>query len=234
MKKVLSFSPAVLCVLYAVIPLCGMIGRLCGTPFTPCGDWFWTPAVTAISLVLTVLLCLYKPPGGKIHVLFAAFLGPLSVINGLYSLVLSDWQWTPVFVFVCCACSLALVILRVRPAALKAVIAALSGLASLSLLFIAFFLMLFRGFGTETVIRSVPSPRGAYTAEVVDDDQGALGGNTLVRVKENGGIDLGIGRFAKPPVTLYTGKWGEGDALTVSWQGEDTLVIQGVEYVVRF
>ena len=44
------------------------------------------------------------------------------------------------------------------------------------------FVAVFKDFGKKTVVQTIPSPSGKYYAQVIDDDQGALGGNTIVEV----------------------------------------------------
>ena len=44
------------------------------------------------------------------------------------------------------------------------------------------FVAVFKDFSKKTVVQTIPSPSGKYYAQVIDDDQGALGGNTIVEV----------------------------------------------------
>lgn len=84
---------------------------------------------------------------------------------------------------------------------------------------------------TETVL-SVDSPSGNYYAEVIDTDQGALGGSTHVRV---------IKRIVKTPVLtlssykgiVYDGPWGMFKDMDIYWENDNCLVINSEEYEIK-
>ena len=80
----------------------------------------------------------------------------------------------------------------------------------------------FGGMWENTVVEKIPSPGGNYYAEVIDSNQGAMGGNTFVDVREQG--------LFKESVRIYTGVYGEFNSMEIYWKGENCLVINGVEY----
>ncbi len=67
------------------------------------------------------------------------------------------------------------------PSALKAVSTVLSRV----LFSILFFAFIFADFGSNFVVKSVSSPQNIYTVEVINSDQGAFGGGTLVDIRFN-------------------------------------------------
>ena len=71
---------------------------------------------------------------------------------------------------------------------------------------------------------------GRHYAELIDDDQGALGGNTIVNVYPRGKLDLGLIRFCRRARNVYWGDWGEFNDMTIEWKDNDTLLINGKEY----
>lgn len=93
--------------------------------------------------------------------------------------------------------------------------------------------LLFQDFGVNIVVKSAVSPQKTYTAEVINNDQGALGGNTLVSVREEKKIDLLICEFSKVPICVYMGEWGEFDQMKISWKDEETLLINQKEYKIN-
>lgn len=99
---------------------------------------------------------------------------------------------------------------------LGAVIVVLLGIA-------LFFALLFENIGQNTVVRVLPSPDGTFEARVIDSDQGAMGGATIVEVEKKG--------WSKPK-RIYTGPWGTYETMEIYWKDEDTLVINGKEYRV--
>ncbi len=85
--------------------------------------------------------------------------------------------------------------------------------------------------GERTVIEAIDSPDGAYCAEIIDSDEGALGGGTYIEVyKHNFLLELlGI----KPrSERVYTGEYAEYRELEVRWKDGRTLVIGGEEYII--
>lgn len=88
--------------------------------------------------------------------------------------------------------------------------------------------LLFRSIGPEeTVLSSIPSPSGRYIAEIVDSNQGALGGNTYVEVKK-ASPPFPLFRLGRSSVRVYTGRWKE--SVTVRWKDDDTLLVNDTEY----
>ena len=67
-------------------------------------------------------------------------------------------------------------------------------------------------------------------AQVIDSDQGALGGNTIVDVDEKGSFNLLLFRIEKKPQRVYLGEWGEYEGMQIHWKDDDCLVINSVEY----
>lgn len=184
-------------------------------------------ALAIISLIAAISLFIFKVTLNKINYVLSALLLPMSFVSGICCLSHSITKLTAIFTLVGCCCAIAIFSKFAGPRVLKIV----SGILS-ALLFL--FLLLVSIVGTLksiTVVKSVPSPQNKYLAEVIDDDQGALGGNTLVNVKDNSQtIDLLVGKFSKPPACVYTGKWGEFTNMLISWKSEHVLVIDGNEY----
>ncbi len=97
---------------------------------------------------------------------------------------------------------------------------------------VLFFRLLFGNFGENTVVKTVESPNKEYYAEVIDSDQGALGGNTFVDVYEKSIIKTPILTVCKKPKRIYSGKWGEYKKMQIYWKDDTCLVINSVEYKI--
>lgn len=91
-------------------------------------------------------------------------------------------------------------------------------------LYIAPMALLFGSIGKVTVVQSVESPSGSYYAELIDDDQGALGGSTLVYLYRGRPFDGGFFSLYRRE-EVYGGQWGEFNSLTLSWDGDARLMV---------
>ena len=90
----------------------------------------------------------------------------------------------------------------------------------------------FGEFGKTSVVKQVSSPNQNYIAEVVDIDQGALGGDTRVNIKKTREIPVLLGKLVSSEVNVYEGEWGEFETMVIRWKDNHTLVIDGKEYTV--
>lgn len=87
-------------------------------------------------------------------------------------------------------------------------------------------------FSEKTLESHILSPNRTYYADVINVDQGALGGNTVVYVHRSRGVNLFLVSFLKNPQEIYVGEWGESETMQIEWKNENTLIIDGKEYVI--
>lgn len=95
-------------------------------------------------------------------------------------------------------------------------------------------------FGKNSVVKEVLSPNQNYVAEVVDNDQGALGGNTYVTIQRTGQqkqIPVLVGKLVPGTLgvngeTVYQGSWGEFETMDIKWKNNHTLLIDGKEFTL--
>ncbi|MGN0562531.1 MAG: hypothetical protein ACI4K6_06965, partial [Candidatus Fimenecus sp.] len=121
---------------------------------------------------------------------------------------------------VCCA----VLLLKILPRALWKFFAA--GFAAFLCGFFLvdmFFSVVFLGITCNTVVQSVPSLQNTYVAEVIDSNQGALGGDTLVEVRKNVSANVLFFTVKSHPVRVYEGEWGEFETMKIVWEDENTL-----------
>lgn len=75
--------------------------------------------------------------------------------------------------------------------------------------FILFIFFTFGNITESTVVKTVTSPTETHYAQVISVDQGALGGNTIVKVFENEEIDLFFLTLKDKGERIYLGEFGE-------------------------
>ena len=69
-------------------------------------------------------------------------------------------------------------------------------------------------------------------AEIINVDQGALGGATFVEVYENRGLNLLLFTVAPKSKRVYEGGWADTFDIQLTWKDEEHLVItQRFDYV---
>jgi hypothetical protein len=216
--------------LYSFLPIFNIIGAICGYDFIFRSSSLPIVILAAFSLIATVPLFLLKIPLNKIQSVFSALILPLSAINGLSFIIASDWKVTIFFVLICCGCAFALLIKYSHPLALKIISLLFSIVLIMYLLYYSFFDYVFQDFGQNSVVKSISSPQNTYIADVINSDQGACGGDTIVNVRnKNNSIDLFFCEFGKAPIHVYYGEWGEFEHMKISWKDENTLLIDGKE-----
>lgn len=109
-------------------------------------------------------------------------------------------------------------------------IALASSFAMLLILFWVFLGIMRQMFVKETVVNRILSPESTRFAEIVDSDQGALGGNTVVYVKDTLVTDFLL-FSVRNEERIYIGELGE--EIKIEWINEDCLKINSEEYVIE-
>ncbi|MBO7209105.1 MAG: hypothetical protein J6V58_05140 [Clostridia bacterium] len=86
--------------------------------------------------------------------------------------------------------------------------------------------------GESKILQTVKSPDGTYVAVSISHDEGALGGDTCVRVRNNKNqIPLLLGSVIREEQQLWTGPWGKTP--NIKWEDDDTLLINNVSYDIE-
>lgn len=232
MKKMI---PALGCVLFGMVlllPVGTLLSGCFGYRFELSGVTAVAAAVVAVCLTvwLIVLGGGEKEPieSGAVKVLLA-LLVPLSLINAAFAIFVCREICEILSAFVCAGCCLVLTIEHGKPTALKIIALILFVIMVIPLGFFGLFSLMFQ----NIVVKSVESPNGAYYAQVVDSDQGALGGDTLVDVFEKKQINLLAFKLYKEPQRVYSGDWGEFYDMEIYWKGDHCLVINGAQYEIK-
>lgn len=229
MKKVAATLPFLLWGLMLLYPVGKVVAAYYGYLFQ-----MVFPATGAVLGIAAVVLDAVFHP--TIHRNFLRWLPAtlplLSMINALFYLCTypTPWMIACVAVSVGCCCYLSL---RLgKPFVLTVVSLALSAAMILPTVFMFQFASVFP-IGINTVVKNVDSPDGTYVAQVVDSDQGALGGDTIVQVKETKTVNCLLFTLEKKPQRVYMGDWGVFETMQIYWRNEECLVINGREYTIE-
>lgn len=197
------------------------------------------PLVTCVVLTLMFALvgmCLLRGEHKKTNLVtsvLSSLLVPFSIVN------ISVWVWEnrSFWILVLTSVWVVFAVLVMytygNHSFFQGVVMGGSAVVLLAVLLLSMFFLFF-SFGRVTVVRTVPSPEGTYYAELIDDDQGALGGNTLVKVYDTRKrLDLHFLSVYKNPQQVYWGRWGEFEDMKLEWESEQVLLINGRSYEVE-
>ncbi|MBQ8909718.1 MAG: hypothetical protein IJY91_01605 [Oscillospiraceae bacterium] len=232
MKKVFMLFSYLLFVLTALLPVGELLFSSLGYHFR-LSSYPALAGVTALVSVSTVLLRIgtKEQIKNKFLGVLLCLLSPLSLLNaGICIYRCSIDVLISALIFA--GCSICLTVMQGTPFPLQMMALSIFLLALIPLSVFCFFEMTFGSIGVETVIKSVDSPNGEYFANVIDRDEGALGGSTRVDVCEKGGIYTPLFEISKKPQIVYFGSWGEFENMTIHWKNDTCLVINGKEYEI--
>lgn len=177
-----------------------------------------------ISVAAVIFKLMYNNENNsKVRNVFDIILIPLAFVNSALAIMAHQRVYTLIYVFVSFACCLIISLSNSRQIIFKSIISVL-----LSLLLFVF--VPFAFFGKNTVVTTAESPSGRYYAEVIDNDQGALGGNTYVNAVKRV-IKAPIFSITKPK-NVYEGTWADFKDMEISWKNDECLVINGREYLI--
>lgn len=235
----------VLLAAFLILPVGNLVCRLCDTTVT-FRYGFIIETLLAAGALAALILLKRRDPNAELELSgYLAFLPFLSFVN--WALLVSNNEMRRrgpgpsdlcvildfallaalLLCFILCVYLRARYIKREKSRTLFTVLPLVLILILASFMFFACFL---GNIGETRVVETVWSPDGRHYAELVDDDQGALGGNTIVNVYPRGKLDLGLIRFCRRARNVYWGNWGEFNDMTIEWKDNDTLLINGKEY----
>ncbi len=189
-------------------------------------------AVLSVCIVTLDLICKNALVNNAIRILLA-ILAPLSLINAAFYIFECPQIWVITSVLLSAGCCCYLTVKHGKPLALKIIALVLSALMILPICFFSFIGLIFGNIGQNTVVQTVESPSGRYYAQVIDSDQGALGGDTLVDVYHDCGINVILFKIEKKPQRVYHGEWGEFNNMQIHWKNDNCLVINSVEHEIE-
>lgn len=227
MKKSTIMMTALL-LLQSFAPVCCGIALAMGWEFLVTGDL----PFFAGSAILTVMLMLHMKKEGTDSRL-AGLLFPLSVINGLVCLWVTRGVMGVPSVAIQVICCGNLFRELVPPSVWKKLAHVVSVLLVTALVLLSALELFVGAMSRVTVVREAESPEGTYTAQLIDADYGATGGDTLIWVYDNSRtVHLGPTCLTPAHQEVYRGNWGEFVDMTLSWQDDNTLLVNEKAYPV--
>lgn len=233
MKKTISSSIYLLFALTILYPAGTIISACFGYRFMLFSVPGFVAVLAILSVCIVVLDLIFKiAVDNNVSRILLAIITPLSWINAMY--LLNNQIWNVAIVLVYVGCCYYLSVKHGSPRTLKVLTLVLATILALPICFFSVIALTIGPFGQTTVVQTIASPSGEYYAEVIDSDQGALGGNTLVEVYEKCEINLGLFRIEKTPQCVYQGDWGEHLDMQIYWKEDTCLVINGNEYAITF
>lgn len=194
------------------------------------GSGFVLPAAaTAVYFAVGILLLVHKDRRiRKTHAALLCVSLILNQINTFWYIAYAENNWTILFFASWLLMTAAVVAVYVRSIGLKAVFYTLSG----CLFYPMFLFFLFGGMVSNTVVAREISPDGAYCAEVIDNNQGALGGATVLTIyREDQSFTICSWEFRKGEKTVYYGRWGEYRRLY--WTDASHIMLNGTTYAME-
>lgn len=234
MKKAISFLICSLFALTILLPV-GVLTTACfGCTFELVSVIAFAVLIAVVS-VCTVVLCFVYGCEicGKAVCIISALISPASLVNAVFFMLECNRIPIVVSVLISALCCCLITVKLGKPFALKTIALIMSSIMSLPAVLMSFVFVVFGNSGKNTVTQTVVSPNGRYYAQVVDSDQGALGGDTLVDVYESRGLNAVLFRVNKKPQRIYRGEWGEFKNMKVYWKDDNCIVINSVEYRVE-
>ena len=233
MKRTISVLISLLFALTVLFPIGFILSACFGYNFELGSVPASSAAIALLSVCMLILDLIFKATieNKATQVLFS-ILPPLAFINAVFYIFLCSRIWVIASVWVSAGCCCFLAVKHGKPVALRVAALVLSALMVLPVGFCSFIALIFGNIGQNTVVQTVASPSGTYYAQVIDSDQGALGGDTFVDVYEKSGVDVILFKTEKAPQRVYVGDWGEFANMQIHWKNDDCLVINSEEYKI--
>lgn len=217
-------------ILFAVTAFC----LVAGSVFSKVGDVFnvrGSEFIAVLSAAISWYLCVSKEEFSRDSAkILASFITPLSMIGMAFLQISSRSYIVFIFAVASLVCNLLLTVSK-GDKDLETMSLIISGLLVIPTLLLLLFGLVFDDFGSENTVKTVESPSGEYYAEVIDCNEGALGGSTFVEIHKNeeDSRPFFFGKEEKSK-RVYSGRWGEFENMEIYWKDDNTLVINSKEY----
>lgn len=227
MKRISGYIPIVMLAVQAVFPAAKLVFALCGWNIAPANGCAYAAFLAAVSIAGVALMAKREQRQWEMACVSIAL--PLSLVNLILLPGLGDAIMICVAAVNSVVCLLAFSYGR-GLRLLRVFMGILSGMLAMAAAAVMFMVIVMDDFGMNTVVRELPSDDGRYVAQVIDSDQGALGGSTVVRVKRTRLLGVSVENIVKLDRRVWMGDWGLAHEVGVMWEDADTLVVNGIEY----
>ena len=233
MKKVIKFLLCLLFALTLLFPVGALVSACFGYAFE-LTSFLAVSVIMAVISVFTVIFSIVSKDkiNNKYIILLLYILTPLSFINAVIYIFESGQIIVAACALVSFVCTSFLMIKNFKIKLRKMVALVLCALMTTFIFFFSFIMLMFGNIGQSTAVKNIDSPSGNLYVQIVDSDQGALGGDTLVNVYEKREIDAFIFKLKDKPQRVYLREWREYESMHISWKDDKCLVINSVEYEI--
>lgn len=234
MKKCAMILNCILLTLVYIFPLGRIICACFGYRFELASNlvYAFIVAIILIGTVIVNLIAKTAITNKFLSVIFAIVIAAFLLGCTFYILEIRTMLFA-ICVLTCITCCFILTAKYGKPLALKITSMVLSVIMIVNLAFFGLIGFIFGDIGIDTVVKSEDSPSGKYCAQVISSDQGALGGDTVVKVSANKDlINVYLFRIYKEPKTVYFGDWMEHEGMQVYWKDDNSLIINSKEYTI--
>ena len=234
MRKAITFLLCLLFTMTILFPVGALVSACFGYTFE-LTSFLAVSVIIAVISVFTVIFSIISKDKiiNKGIIILSYILFPLSFINAVIYIYESGELPVAICVFVSAVCCFCVTIRNIDSKVGKIIVSVLFSMMTAFFIFFAFMMLTFGSIGQNTVIKNIESPNGNFYAQVIDSDQGAFGGDTLVNVYEKRGIDTFIFKLKDKPQRVYLGEWREYESMHISWKDDKCLVINSVEYEIE-
>lgn len=234
MQKTISCLIWLLFILTISFPIATLISACFGYNFELISVTAFAATIAILSVCIFVFDLVFKNEiKTKATKILLSVITPLSLISAPFYIFKCPRIWVIESLILLAGCCCYLTIKHAKPLALKIIALILSALMVLPIGFFSLILLTFGNIGQNTVVKTVESPSGQFYAQVIDSDQGALGGDTIVDVYEKSSVNLILFKIEKKPKQVYFGDWGEYKNMQIYWKSDECLVINSVEYRIE-
>ena len=222
----------ILILLLLFLPLCATFTFVNGYNFEM--QNYILGAIILLIVFVSVIFSINKnEKSNKIMCFFIALVPIITEINWIFYISKSPNLIIFLLMVLCFISSVYLVVTLVRITWLQIVSIILSFVIFIPLSFLSFIVSIFP-IGEDTVINILESPNKGYYAEIIDSDQGALGGNTFIDVYDlRNNFDLYLFKIYKRPQRVYKGSWSAYKDIQIYWTTENNLIIDGNEIFIN-
>lgn len=208
-------------ILQGLLPGCTALGGLIRKPFQLTSE----PVYLIFLVVVSIYLTLRLRKGEGSPVCLAAL--PLTLANCaviLFSVRHVLWVAAVPVLLVC-----GWLVFALAPRGWGKTLLRILGILALIPMILSAPLWLFAtAMGHRETVLTHRSPDGSYTAIVDSIDSGALGGDTVVTIRNNRtAIPIGIGSFQVTRDIFYGG-WNQWQDMALVWEDDHTLSINGI------
>lgn len=213
-------------------------------------DYVYRPKSYVLFLVVYVILAVtmtflsirYKGESKKVSKLIASFLPLITLIYVITLLFSFDFSidyktysllYYEIMFAIILVSSLIIFFIYNDIKWLKIIVGILSAGVGALFGFVLFLSLVFTNFGKSDILQIVNSPDNTYVAMAISHDEGALGGDTCVNVRNiQKDIRLLSGTLTSLRKEIWRGNWNEKPVL--QWKDNTNLLVNGTDYNIKY